>query len=76
MKKTQVVVLKKPMAVADFSYSPWKYQRLEPGKEYRVEEVPNPATGFAVVWWVLKGTSIGAAEPVWEEHLDGRRRLR
>lgn len=67
------VVLKEPMPVADFSTEPWRHSQLGPGS-HEVEEIPNPACGFAVRWWVLKGKTIGAAIPIWQQHLNSRRR--
>ena len=64
------VELKKPMSVVDFSQSPWRNLMLPPAR-YELQEIINPATGFAVKWWVLKGKMIGAAIPIWQEHLSG-----
>ncbi len=69
------VKLKKPMPAVDFSQSLWKHLMLAPGL-YELQEVVNPAAGFAVKWWALKGKMIGAAIPVWQMHLErGRREI-
>ncbi|MFA5029310.1 MAG: hypothetical protein WC518_00985 [Patescibacteria group bacterium] len=63
------VTLTKPLQVADFSGSDWKFRTLPQG-EYQVEDVANPLglAGEDDHWLVLAGTQEGMRESVWRRH--------